>query len=85
LTSSICRENPDLFRQACRNKRANVDVDHVLELDSRLRQVKTELQDIATQKNQAWQEHRQAARRPEPKQVIAQMSQFKQREAQLAA
>ncbi|HNS20313.1 MAG TPA: serine--tRNA ligase [Sedimentisphaerales bacterium] len=45
------RDNPDLYIQAARNKRIDADIPRLLEIDGRLRDIKTRLQDIATEKN----------------------------------
>ena len=47
------REEPAVYQQACRQKKASVDVERLLELDGRMRAVKTELQELASAKNQA--------------------------------
>jgi seryl-tRNA synthetase len=45
------RENPQQFKNACKAKNFNVDIDKLLELDAKLREAKTRLQDITTEKN----------------------------------
>jgi len=45
------RDNPQKFRDACKAKNFAVDIDRLLQVDSALKQVKTQLQDIATKKN----------------------------------
>jgi len=45
------RDNPDLYIQAARNKRIDADIQKLLEIDRRLKDIKTKLQDIATEKN----------------------------------
>lgn len=45
------RENPQQFKDACKAKNFNVDIDRLLELDAKLREAKTRLQDIITEKN----------------------------------
>ncbi|MCL5282600.1 MAG: serine--tRNA ligase [Planctomycetes bacterium] len=47
----LIRDNPDLFIQAAKNKRIDANIPRLLEVDSRLRDAKTRLQDIATEKN----------------------------------
>jgi len=49
----LIRDNPEIFKQACKSKRINVDIDRLLTLDNELKGVKTRLQDIATEKNKA--------------------------------
>ncbi|MCP4262068.1 MAG: serine--tRNA ligase, partial [Planctomycetes bacterium] len=45
------RENPEKFKKAAKDKHFNVDIDRLLDLDSRLLSMKKELQDISTDKN----------------------------------
>ncbi|MHC4487720.1 MAG: serine--tRNA ligase [Planctomycetota bacterium] len=45
------RENPEKFKAACETKQFDVDIHRLLEIESELRQRKSLLQDIATQKN----------------------------------
>jgi seryl-tRNA synthetase len=77
------RENPEPFRTAVRNKRANVDLDELLRLDERSRQARTELQDLVTQKNQAGKAIAQM-KDPAARQKAAEgLGRFKEREKQL--
>jgi seryl-tRNA synthetase len=46
------RENPEKFQKAAKDKNFDVNIDTLLALDEQIREVKTQLQDIATQKNQ---------------------------------
>jgi len=45
------RENPELFKNACRAKNFSVDIDKLLDIDAKLRGIKTRLQEIITEKN----------------------------------
>ncbi len=47
----LIRENPDLYIQAAKNKRIDANIARLLEVDSRLRDARTKLQEIATEKN----------------------------------
>ncbi len=46
------REKPEKFKKAAKDKNFDVNIDRLLELDKEIRKVKTQLQDIAKQKNQ---------------------------------
>ena len=46
------RENPQRFKDACKAKGFDVNLDLLLELDRQIREAKNKLQHIATQKNQ---------------------------------
>ena len=77
------REQPDVYRQACQQKRASVDVDKVLELDGRLRGVNTELQELTAAKNQAGKDIAKMRDAAERAGAIARMGELKEREKQL--
>jgi len=78
----LIRDNPDLFLQAARNKRIEANIPRLLEVDSRLRDAKTKLQDIATEKNRVGKSVPKLA--PEEKNAaLARLSELKQQEEQL--
>jgi seryl-tRNA synthetase len=45
------RENPDKFKAACEAKKFDVDIDKLIQIDVDLRELKSILQDISTDKN----------------------------------
>jgi seryl-tRNA synthetase len=45
------RENPEKFKKAVKDKGFNVDIDKLLKIDNKLKAMKQQLQDIATEKN----------------------------------
>jgi len=45
------REEPDAFIQAAQDKHIQADVERLLQVDAELKEVKSRLQDIATEKN----------------------------------
>ena len=45
------RENPEKFKAACQAKKFEADIDRLLELDTELKDIKQQLQDISTDKN----------------------------------
>ncbi len=47
----LIRDNPDLYIEAAKNKRIDANIPRLLEVDSRLRDARTKLQEIATEKN----------------------------------
>ncbi len=47
----LIRENPEKFKKACEDKKFDVDIDRLLDIESELRQRKQSLQDISTDKN----------------------------------
>ncbi len=46
------RDNPEKFKKAAKDKNFDVNIDTLLALDEQIREVKKQLQDIATEKNQ---------------------------------
>ncbi len=77
------REEPAVYQQACRQKKASVDVERLLELDGRMRAVKTELQELASAKNQAGKDIAKMKDATERQAAIVRMGQFKDQEKQL--
>ncbi|MCP4610545.1 MAG: serine--tRNA ligase [Planctomycetes bacterium] len=74
------RENPEKFKKAAKDKHFNVDIDRLLDLDSRLLSMKKELQDISTDKNRIGKSIPRLSD-DEKKSALSQLSQLKQREA----
>ncbi len=78
----LIRDNPDLFIQAAKNKRIDANIPRLLEVDSRLRDAKTKLQDIATEKNRVGKSVPKLAA-DEKSAALARLSELKQQEEQL--
>lgn len=51
LDLKFIRENPEVIRQTCQVKRVDLDLDRLLELDSKLIDLKTEIQKLQEQRN----------------------------------
>jgi len=84
LDIRFIRQNADKVKWAAEVKKIDCDVDRLLEIDSRLLQIKRQLQEIQTAKNAAGKKISKA--QPEEKeQLIAQMTELKKREKQLEA
>ncbi len=47
----LIRENPEKFQKAAKDKHFSVDIAQILELDGQVRKLKSDLQDIVTEKN----------------------------------
>jgi seryl-tRNA synthetase len=47
----LIRENPEKFKKAAKDKHFSVDIDRLLEIDSKLKSFSQQLQNIATEKN----------------------------------
>ena len=78
----VIRDNPDLFIQAAKNKRIDANIPRLLEADSRLRDAKTKLQDIATEKNRVGKSVPKLAA-DQKSAALARLSELKQQEEQL--
>lgn len=52
----VMRENPQYFRDAAKAKNVDIDVERILELDRRVRTLRSELDGIKAQKNEASKE-----------------------------
>ncbi|MBN1846194.1 MAG: serine--tRNA ligase [Sedimentisphaerales bacterium] len=79
------RQEPEVFRQACQQKGSDLDLDELLRLDARYLEVRQELQELVTRKNQAGKAIAHMTDDAERRGAIEQMSQWKQREKQLQA
>lgn len=53
LDIRFIRENPDIVKQAAKDKRVEIDVDEVLALDKEYRALLTEIEDLRKQRNEA--------------------------------
>ncbi|MCX6721041.1 MAG: serine--tRNA ligase [Candidatus Staskawiczbacteria bacterium] len=51
LDINFIRENAEVVKNACKNKNANVDVDRVLELDKKKRELMTEMEMLKAEQN----------------------------------
>jgi seryl-tRNA synthetase len=78
----LIRENPEIFKKACQSKKFAVDIDRLVQVDAQLRQVKTRLQDIVTEKNKAGKDLPKLAADAKEA-VLANLSKLKQEEASL--
>ena len=79
------RENPEKYKTACLQKGYDIDIALLLELDERSRRLKTELQEIATRKNQAGKTIAKIQDPAERQQAIEQMNTLKEQEKRLSA
>jgi seryl-tRNA synthetase len=77
------RENPERFKKAARDKHIDVDIDKLLSFDSDLRKYKLKLQDVSTEINSMGKEVPDLPE-GEKQQVIDQLTEHKQRVAELS-
>ncbi len=81
----LLRDNADIFRKACKDKGYNIDIDNVLAIDRDVRSIRLQLQEIATQKNQAGKAISGIKDDNERKVAIERMAELKAREKDLNA
>jgi len=79
----IIRKYPEKFKKAAIDKHFDVDIDRLLEVDSKLSYTKKQLQDIYTTKNRLGKSIPKLSG-DKKKSALAELSQLKQNEAQLA-
>ncbi len=80
----LLRESPQLYIQAALNKRIDVDIPRLLEIERRLRELKTGLQEIATEKNRIGKAVPKLSG-GEKEAALAKLTQLKQQEEQSEA
>lgn len=51
LDLNFIRENPDIVKTGCENKNVNIDIDNVLELDKKKRELLTEIEKFKAEQN----------------------------------
>lgn len=76
------RDNPEVFKNACKAKNFYVDIDRLIELDSELRKAKTRLQEITTEKNSLGKSIPKLAG-DEKQKIINKLGEFKNEESAL--
>jgi seryl-tRNA synthetase len=74
------RENPEKFKKAAKDKNFDVDIERLLDLDSKLLSVKKQLQDISTDKNRIGKSIPRLSV-DEKQSALSQLSELKQKEA----
>ena len=77
------RNNPAVYKDACQKKGYSTDIDKILQLDKSVRQMKQQLQEINTEKNQAGKAIATLKDPQEKKSAIEKMSQIKEQEKQI--
>jgi len=73
LDIKFIRENPDKVKEACRKKKFKVDIDVLLKLDERKRQLLQSIETKSAMKNQANKRIQEAKTKEDREAVIAQM------------
>jgi seryl-tRNA synthetase len=73
LDIKFIRENPNLVKEACRNKGVRVNINRILELDKKRRNILVVLEGFRAQKNQASREIAKTKNKEIKKRIIFQM------------
>ena len=73
LDIKLIRQNPELVKEGCRKKQVKVDIDRLLEIDKKRRELMLALEDIRAQKNKANDEIKQIHDKSEREVVILKM------------
>jgi len=76
LDIKFIRENPDKVKEGVKKKRAKVDIDEVLELDKKKREILQALEDMRFKKNQSSKEIGRAKNEKEKKKIIMKMKEL---------
>ncbi|MDD5459838.1 MAG: serine--tRNA ligase, partial [Phycisphaerae bacterium] len=77
------RENPEIFKTACKVKKISADIDRLLKVDSQLLDAKKQLQDISTEKNSIGKSIPKLTG-DEKQRSLGKLSELKEQESQLA-
>jgi len=76
LDIKFIRENPDKVKEGAKKKGAKVDIEEILELDKKKREIMQALEDMRSKKNQASKEIGRAENEKEKKKIIMQMKEL---------
>jgi len=63
LDIKFIRENPEKVKEACKNKNITVDVDKVLELDKKKRELLTQVEQLRSQQNKLGKDNREEGKK----------------------
>ena len=73
LDIKFIRESPDKIKQGCQKKQVDVDIDHLLDVDKKRREILQTIENIQAQKNKANKEIQKAKNKEEKNKVILKM------------
>lgn len=76
LDIKFIRENPELVKEAARKKMIDFDVDHLLQIDQKRRELLQAVEELRKVKNQASKEIQKAADNEQRQTIIAQMQEL---------
>ncbi|MGB9743488.1 MAG: serine--tRNA ligase [Minisyncoccia bacterium] len=76
LDIKFIRENPNLVKKGCQEKGVVVDIDKLLEIDKKRREILRAIEDMRAQKNKASQEIQKTKSEQEKKKIILKMQEL---------
>ncbi|MEK9135339.1 MAG: serine--tRNA ligase [Patescibacteria group bacterium] len=77
LDIKFIRQNPEKVKEACRKKQVNVDIDRLLEVDKKRRELLQAIEDMSAKKNRASEEIKNASSEEKAK-IILEMQELDQ-------
>jgi len=80
LDIKFIRENKELVKKGCRNKGVEVDIDRIIELDKKRREMLTELEKLRAEKNKASKIIASVKSQQEKKKIISEMKKIDKKE-----
>jgi seryl-tRNA synthetase len=81
LDIKFIRENPEIVKEACKNKKAKVDIDELLKLDEARRSLINKIEDLNKEKNEAAKEKNVARGKMVKDNLAALESEFRELDA----
>ena len=76
LDIKFIRQNPEIIKDACKKKGVNLDVDRLLEVDKKKRELLQALEDMRAQKNKASQDIVRTKNKTEKDLIILKMKEL---------
>ncbi|MDP2930210.1 MAG: serine--tRNA ligase, partial [bacterium] len=85
LDIKLIRSNPEKIKEACRKKQAKIDIDRLLEIDKKRRELMLALEDTRAKKNQANEEMKQLHDKADREAVIMKMQELDKNDDRIEA
>jgi len=85
LDIKFIRQNPDKIKEACRKKQAKIDIDRLLEIDKKRKELMLALEDTRAKKNQANEQMKQLHDKADREAVIMKMQELDKNDDRIEA
>jgi len=85
LDIKLIRQNPDKIKEACRKKQAKIDIDRLLEIDKKRRELMLALEDTRAKKNKANEEIKQLHEKADREAIIMKMRELDKNDDRIEA